>query len=193
MSSESNNPKTNASQFIDNIIARYQSTEQKRIAVRKALSSRPDDQQLLQTQTDLSSADRIYEAVEQGVFISYTRSDELYAIELTDKLTANKVNIWLDMLNVQSDADWYDEVDSAMENCGLMIAVISRDSINDETAIFERQNFDLSGKLILPAMFHRCDTSPYDLHWLTPIDFTRDFQLGLHNLLRVLGIEPAGV
>ena len=187
----SRSPKANAAQFIDTVIARYQSAAQKRLAVRNALAARPNDPRLAQIEQQLNSRGEIRSAAIEGVFINYTRPDELHAIELAHHLKTAGLKVWLDMIDVRNGSDWYDEVDAAMERSGLMISIMSTEALQNDVAIFERHNFDLSGKLVLPVIFSHCDTSAFNRFWLTPIDFSHDFSVGLHNLFRALNVEPA--
>lgn len=183
--------RPSASLVVDDVIARYRSVEQKRIALRRALSSRPDDARLLQMREQLTRPPLIRKAAAAGVFISYIRSDELFAVELAEALAEINIDAWLDMFDVENGTDWHSAVSSALQRCGLMLAVMSPESIYDNLVTLERQQFQEAGKLVMPVLYRPCHLGEIGF-WLEPVDFTRNFTLGLNNLQRRLQAE-AGV
>jgi hypothetical protein len=180
--------KASANQQVEDAISYYQSPEKRRIALRKALAASPDDARLHQYRLRLTSAKMVAQAMDAGVFLSYSRADELFVIELADHLREVGVQVWLDMMDIEADFDWNFAVQSALTNCGLMIAVLSPDALKDEAARSERRTFFEAGKLVQPVVARRCDLTGVDF-WLSPIDFSRDYTVGLHTLLRALSIE----
>lgn len=183
------NPKVRATQEVEAAIARYRSVENKRIALRNALRSRPDDPRLKQVLEQLTAPQLVQKAIQRGVFVNYTRSDEVFALELAMNLHDAGVMTWMDMMDIQDDNDWRNEVKGAMERCGLMIAVMSPEAILDEEGAAERHEFMEIGKLVLPVISQRCDVSTYDF-WLSPVDFSRDFNLGWNMLKQLLPSVP---
>jgi hypothetical protein len=183
------NPKSNASWMVDDLIARYRSVRQRRIALRRALVGRPDDPRLRQMIGQLAQPSHIHEAAADGIFLSYARQDELFAFELAEELRESRINVWLDILDVQG-SDWHSEVSAALERCGLMLAVMSPDAVTSAAMTQEREHFEQSGKLIVPVVYRYCDLSAIDF-WLPPVDFTHRFELGMIRLQRVLGATTA--
>jgi hypothetical protein len=184
-------PKEKASLVVEDMIARYRSSEQKRVALRRALISRGDDPRLKQLQLQLTRPQLVRQAASRGVYISYIRPDELFAVELADMLRQARIDVWLDMFDVQREGDWHREVTAALERCGLMIAVMSPDALYSEAMRFEREYFHQAGKLIIPVIYRRCDVSELDF-WLSPVEFTRDYDLSLQHLQRALGVAAVG-
>jgi len=189
-SSSNPNPTHEARQQLDAAISRFQSTDQKRIALRKALQSRPEDAHLNNLFQQLTSADEIKEALSRGIFVNYARSDELFVIDLVERLRQASLHGWVDILDAAIGKDWYGEIKRALQESGFMIAVMSSASLTDPDASVERQKFAELGKLILPIKAGRVDLSEFDF-WLDPIDFSRDFEHGLYNLYRTLGVQLA--
>ena len=180
-----NTPRRRATQTLDEAIARFSSPEQKRVALRKALGNHPQDERLHQEITRLNGPEAIRAAVTAGLFISYSRPDELFALDLTERLNAAGINAWMDMIHVTEDQDWDTEVERALARSGLMIAVLSPHVLTDDALTTERKEFDEQGKLILPVLHSHCEWRKPEF-WLPIIDFTRDFDRGLHTLLQVL-------
>lgn len=181
------NPKARATQELEATIARYRSVENKRIALRNALSQRPDDPRLQQVLEQLTNPQQVQRAIVRGIFINYTRSDEVFALELAMNLQDAGMITWMDIMDIQDDADWRNEVKTAMDRCGLMISVMSPEALLDEETVAERKTFMEMGKLILPVISERCDMTRFDF-WLKPIDFSRDFNLGWNILKRMLPV-----
>lgn len=183
------NPKVRATQELEAAIARYRSVENKRIALRNAMRTRPDDPRLKQVLEQLTTPQLVQKAFEHGIFMNYTRSDEVFALDLATNLHDAGVTVWMDIMDIQDDNDWWNEVKSAMERCGIMIAVMSPEALLDNEGAAERHEFMEMGKLILPVISERCDVSRHDF-WLETIDFTRDFNLGWNVLKRLLPAVP---
>lgn len=179
---------TGGHKIVEETISYYQSPEKKRQALRRALRTRPDDPRLQQHLQRLIEPRQIQIAAEAGIFMSYSRADELFVLDLADQLRTLGVNLWVDMLDVTPEGDWNREVRRALEASGLMLAVLSPDALHDAAAHTERDNFLESGKLVQSVIARRSDLSGMDF-WLPPIDFSRDFQVGLHQLLRVLSVS----
>lgn len=175
--------KTNIN--VDEMISRFNSPEQKRIALRKALQSRPDDTYLRKGVAQLTSAQHIRRCAAQGVFISYTRADEVFAFNLREALYGQHIYAWLDMMDVDEDDEWHVAVRSAMRRCGLMLAVMSPHALKDPVVNAERDYFADQGKLVLPVIHKRCDMSGTRF-WLMPIDFSHDFDLGIYTMSLLL-------
>lgn len=179
---------TGGHKIVEETISYYQSPEKKRQALRKALKARPDDPRLMEHLRHLIEPRQIEIAASAGVFLSYSRADELFVLDLADHLRDAGVKLWVDMLDVTHEGDWKGEVRRALEGSGLMLAVLSPDALRDSAARDERENFLESGKLVQSVIARRSDLSGMDF-WLPPIDFSRDFQFGLHQLLRVLSVN----
>ncbi len=170
---------------VDEMISRFNSPEQKRIALRKALNTRPDDTYLKKGIAQLTSAPEIRRCATQGMYISYTRADELFAFNLREALLGQNLLSWLDMTDVDEEEEWHVAVKNAMRRSGLMLAVMSPSALKDPSVNAEREFFAEQGKLVLPVIHKRCDMSA-TRYWLMPIDFSHDFDLGIYTLTLLL-------
>lgn len=166
-------------------LKRYRSIENKRIVLHQAMKRRPDDPRLIHIFRQLTGPQQIRQAMRHGVFINYSRSDEIFALELADTLRRWKVRVWLDLVDMDYTRGWHEEVRRAIQTCGLMLAVISEESLHNLDAIEERQQFQAAGKLVLPVIRKHCDLSQAGF-WLAPVDFSRGFGYGMNNLRRLL-------
>ncbi len=181
-----------ATQEVEAVFAHYRTYENKRIALRKALSSYPDDQRLLTVKQELTNPQQIIRAAQRGIFINYARMDEVFALELAERLQEQNIFVWLDLLSPDVEDDWHSGVQRALDRCGLMLAITSPHSLADRMARSEHQKFSEMGKLILPIIKSRVSRKNLDF-WLTPIDFMVDFEVGFNNLLNAIREEPIRV
>lgn len=170
---------------VDEMISRFNSPEQKRIALRKAMNTRPDDTYLKKGVAQLTSAQEIRRSAGQGMYISYTRADELFAFNLREALLGQELLAWLDMTDVDEEEEWHVAVKNAMRRSGLMLAVMSPNALKDPAVNAERDFFAEQGKLVMPLIHQRCDMSA-TRYWLMPIDFSHDFDLGIYTLTLLL-------
>ncbi len=178
-------PESNSPQDIELQIARYETVEQKRAALRSALHTNPGDAHLQQMIPQFTQPQHLQQAVDKGVFISYAPSEELFVIELADSLREAGVKVWLDMTDIPDDGDWHKEIAGALRRCGLMLMVASPDALKDVEMEKERHWFMESGKLVVPVVYEFCDLDELNL-WLPPVNFQHSYRLGLRNLLGVL-------
>ncbi len=164
--------------------------EEKRAALRKALSLTPEDRRISDALTRLTTPQHIAQAAEAGVFISYTRTDELFAVNLTESLRTAGINVWLDVTDVPEDVDWKSAVLSALTHSGVMLMILSPSALQSPDLRAERQQFTISGKIILPVIYQTYETDSLKVGNLdvryTPIDFRQDYTSGLQQLLKLL-------
>lgn len=168
----------------------FASIEQKRVALRRALYDNPDDPRLLKARDELVSPSAIHAAAEKGIFISYSRADELFAFELAVRLNDYGVYTWLDTINAREGHDWYEEVTRALRRSGLMLAVISPDALEDRDVTNEWARFLAAGKVLVPVVCQHTDLSAMN-SWISPVDFTRRFDSGIRHLRVLLDINAA--
>lgn len=174
------------------VIQSYRSVENKRIALRKALARKPDDPKLQRILGKLTSADHISKAMKKGIFINYSRNDELLALEIAERLQKDRLYVWLDMLDIGHDEDWEYEIRRAIHGSGLMLSILSPGALRDQWVIRERQHFSKSGKLVIPVLSEPVDLSQVEF-WLPPVDFTQGFNMGMDQLYGMLNLTSVVV
>ena len=185
MNNRTQKPNSDASFDVDEMISRFNSPEQKRIALRKAMNTRPDDTYLKKGIAQLTNIQEVRRSASQGMFISYTRSDELFAFNLMESLSGQGLRAWLDMTDVDEEEEWHVAVKAALKRSGLMLAVMSPHALTDPAVNAEREFFAEQGKLVLPVIYKKCDMGG-TRYWLMPIDFSHDFELGIYTLTLLL-------
>src|SRR5687768_4080119 len=83
--------------------------EQKRSMLRKAMLTRPDDPRISAALLDTLAPIYIKKAASRGVFISYHRSEEVFALDLDTGIRSAGVRVWMDTIDVADEADWRTE------------------------------------------------------------------------------------
>jgi hypothetical protein len=164
--------------------------EEQRAALYAELAEHPDDPAARQALMRLITVQYLKQSAGLGIFLSYARCDELFAIDLAEDLRAAGLPIWLDATEIADEDDWYAKVSAALESCGLMLAVISMEAQHDDDVRAERGKFMAAGKIVLPLIYEPIKGEQPQL-WMDPIDFRHDYQLGLNNLVRLLASQTA--
>lgn len=167
---------------------RYQTIEQRRAALHNALLKHPADTRLRDHLVQLTTPRLIRQAAKDGIFLSYARADELFAVDLATSTRKSGVHLWLDMFDVPTGADWHKEVRAALKRCGLMLAIVSPEASEDEQLAVERRTFMKQGKIVLPVVYER-DVRSLELY-LPPVDFRFSFKLGRQTLMRLIAPIP---
>ncbi|MFN8372353.1 MAG: TIR domain-containing protein [Anaerolineae bacterium] len=161
------------------------STEEKRTALRKALQLRPNDERVKQAFMQLLDTQHVRQAAKRGVFISYSPSDDLFAIELADELRAAGIHAWLDVAEIDDEDDWDNRVSAAMQACGVMLVIISPEAMDDENAQKERFRFGEAGKIIIPVLYRHSEYRILNI-WHPPVDCRYDPKPGIYSLIKLL-------
>ncbi len=116
------------------------------------------------------------------IFVSYSRADRERVLEITSRLTAQGVSVWIDLEGISAASRWSAEIVHALEQCRLLLLMVSATSVD---STYVRQEVLLaaeSGKALLPL-------------YLDPVRLPPEFRLhfaGIQNLeLERLGPEDA--
>lgn len=128
-------------------------------------------------------------AAANGVFISYSRADELFALELAERLRGLcSARVWLDITDIPDSGDWRAEIKQALERCGVMLYILPSES-EDRDQHWERRVFRKAGKVIIPILGPDSAMSGA-YSQLEPINL-RDSWHDLRRLCRYLGGQSA--
>jgi tetratricopeptide (TPR) repeat protein len=121
-------------------------------------------------------------------FLSYSRDDSVFALQLAKDLKAAGAAVWIDQLDIQPGMQWDRAVEDALSSCPRMLVILSPASVKSDN-VHDEVSFALSKqKRIIPVLYRECDV-PFRLARLQHIDFRTDCDCGLEALLRTLGID----
>lgn len=88
------------------------------------------------------------------VFISYSRKDKAFVQQLHQAISAKGMDTWVDWENIPLTADWWNEIQTGIENADAFAFVISPDSLNSAVCGREVQTAVDNNKRLIPIL-HR--------------------------------------
>jgi len=111
-------------------------------------------------------------------FLSYSRSDEEFALRLAKDLQARGVEMWVDRFSIRPSEHWDRAIERAIRGCRNVIAVLSPRSVASENVADEISLAIDAGKPIIPVVIEPCDL-PLRLTRRHLIDATGSYELAL--------------
>jgi hypothetical protein len=119
-------------------------------------------------------------------FVSYSRVDgEGFAKRLADRLLAGPppYAVWLDVRNLQPGSDWDDQIRDAIENCRGLLFVMTKDSVQGQSACKQEWAWALQCKKpVIPLRTDAGAKLPFRLSSRQYVDFSGGFDGGLVRL-----------
>lgn len=104
-------------------------------------------------------------------FISYSKTNRGFALELAKQLKASGFLVWLDQLDIPTGARWDDEVEKALTECEIFMVILTSQSIASHNVKDEIGYAIDSNKRILPILLDQVNV-PFRLRRFQYVDFT---------------------
>lgn len=120
-----------------------------------------------------------------GFFLSYSRSDERFALRLAKDVRARGVAIWVDQFDIRPSEHWDRAIERAVRECRGIVVVLSPRSVASDNVADEISFAIDSGKSVLPVMIERC-TLPLRISRMQLIDATGNYERALEQCLSEL-------
>jgi len=121
-------------------------------------------------------------------FFSYARDDSQFALQLAKDLKAAGVPVWLDQLDILPGQRWDQAVEDALANCPRMLVILSPSSV-DSTNVMDEVSFALEERKVVIPILHRECKIPFRLRRVQYVDFRGEYNAGVRELLKVMGVE----
>ena len=127
------------------------------------------------------------------VFLSHSSSDREFATSIADVLRRHGVPVRYSQTNVIGAQQWHDEIGSALQRCDWFAVILSPHSVESmwvkRELLFALQQNRFENKIV-PLLYQPCDYHrlSWTLSFFQMVDFTRTFEEGCRNLLRVWGL-----
>ena len=119
-------------------------------------------------------------------FISYSRADSEFALELANELRSSDFNIWLDQLDIPPGGRWDDEVERALRYCDIFMVILTPHSIDSNNVKDEIGYAIDSNKRILPVLLENAAV-PFRLRRFQYVDFTgKSYEDGIEAAKQLL-------
>ena len=126
------------------------------------------------------------------VFVSYSRKDQEFALQLATSLREAGAEVWIDIEDIHAGTKWSTAVQQGLQQCQLMLVVISPDSMASNNVEDEWQYFTDHKKPVIPLMLRDTEIH-FQLSRLQYINFKdRDYTSAfreLHREIRRRGFE----
>jgi TPR repeat protein len=123
-----------------------------------------------------------------AAFFSYSREDSEFVLHVARDLKAAQADVWLDQMDIVPGQRWDDAVERALADCPRMLVVLSPAAVHS-TNVMDEVSFALEeGKTVIPILYRDCGI-PFRLRRVQYIDFRRDYEHGLTELLKILAAQ----
>jgi hypothetical protein len=118
-------------------------------------------------------------------FLSYSRSDQKFALRLATDLRAREIAIWIDQLDIRPSEHWDRAIERAVRDCCGLVVILSPRSIESENVMDEISYAIDRRKSVLPIMIERCPL-PLRITRMQVIDATSDYDRALQQCLEAI-------
>lgn len=115
-------------------------------------------------------------------FLSYSRSDERFALRLAKDLRASNVDIWVDQLDIRPSEHWDRAIERAVGDCRGLVVILSPRSVASENVADEISFAIDSRKSVLPVMIEKC-VLPLRITRMHVVDATTSYDKALQQCL----------
>lgn len=127
------------------------------------------------------------------VFLSHSSHDRDFVKRLAQIMRAHGIPVWLSQTNIVGAQQWHDEIGAAVKRCDWFVVVLSASSVESvwvkRELLFALQQNHFENRIV-PLLHSPCDYEK--LSWVLSIfqmvDFTRSFEDGCRDLLRIWGL-----
>ncbi|MGH2500880.1 MAG: toll/interleukin-1 receptor domain-containing protein [Ktedonobacterales bacterium] len=123
-------------------------------------------------------------AASHSVFISYSRADSAFVDRMERSLTALGMTTWIDRQRLAGGADWSEELQTAIESCEALLAIVSPRALASDIVRREYQTALSLNKPVFSFVHKRVAALPPDLARLQWSDGTQP--RGMYHLLYTL-------
>ncbi|MCW5519393.1 toll/interleukin-1 receptor domain-containing protein [Aureitalea sp. L0-47] len=121
------------------------------------------------------------------IFFSYSRDNSDFVLGLAKDLRDTGANVWLDQLDIKPGTRWDKSIETALEDSGTLLVVLSKSSVASHNVMDEVSYALEEGKTVVPILLEECDV-PFRLRRLQFADFTQSHESGMQTLVRALHI-----
>lgn len=123
-----------------------------------------------------------------SIFVSYSRKDLDFALDLTKKLQELGANIWIDQFGIQIGENWDNSIEDALEGALTLLLIISKTSSTSQNVQDEVSLAMNSEKKIVPILIEECEL-PMRWQRMQYADFRVEPEKTMVKLLQALNID----
>lgn len=129
-----------------------------------------------------------------GYFLSYSRSDERFALRFAKDLRSRGVAMWVDQLDIRPSEHWDRAIEKAVRDCRGLVVIVSPRSVASDNVADEISYALENGKSVLPVMIEKCSL-PLRITRMHVIDASAGYDRAVQQCVAELqraGSGPAG-
>jgi hypothetical protein len=125
-------------------------------------------------------------------FVSYSRDDADFALQLVLDLKRAGVNVWMDKLDIRAGRLWDSAIEEAVNGCSRILIILSPSSVNSPNVMAEVSFAMDEQKEIIPVLYRPCRI-PFRLRRIEYIDLTNDenYSRRLEELAQIMCMVEA--
>lgn len=127
-------------------------------------------------------------ALSDSYFLSYSRSDQEFALRLATNLRERGIAMWVDQLDIRPSEHWDRAIERAVHDCRGLVVVLSPRSVESDNVADEISFAIDHKKSVLPVMIEKCRL-PLRITRMQVIDATAGYDRALEQCAEVLGGE----
>ncbi len=131
------------------------------------------------------------------VFLSHSDKNRGFVVRLARVLDRHKISYWYSARHIKGAKQWHDEIGRALTECNWFLVVLTPSAVRSQWVKREllfALDEDRYNKRIIPLLCKPCKYSrlSWTLSGFQLVDFTRTFDMGCRQLLRIwdIGYEP---
>lgn len=128
-------------------------------------------------------------ALSNCYFLSYSRTDELFALRFATDLRNHGIAMWVDQLDIRPSEHWDRAIERAVHECRGLVVLLSPRSVESDNVADEISFAIDHRKSVLPVMIDRCRL-PLRITRMQVIDAVGDYERALEQCIAVLSGEP---
>jgi hypothetical protein len=110
----------------------------------------------------------------------------MFVSDLEADLKQRDFRTWVDRSNLEGGDEWLDTLQQAIENCDVLLVILSPDATVSKFVKMEYRHAQCEGKVVIPLHYRNCERVPMDLNGIQWIDFRTSYEQALQELLPVL-------
>lgn len=124
-----------------------------------------------------------------GYFLSYSRTDERFALRFAKDLRARGIPMWVDQLDIRPSEHWDRAVEKAVRDCRGLVVILSPRSVASDNVADEISYAIENRKPVLPVMIEKCSL-PLRVTRMHVLDASANYERALEQC--VAEIQRAG-
>jgi hypothetical protein len=125
-------------------------------------------------------------------FLSYSRSDERFALRFAKDLRSRGVAMWVDQLDIRPSEHWDRAIEKAVRDCRGLVVIVSPRSVASDNVADEISYAIENGKTVLPVMIEKCSL-PLRITRMHLIDASAGYERAVQQCAAELQRPDSGV